>query len=89
MVEQVEKIMKELETSVKEQDNCVRQAAKTLEVMKSTRDSLYKRVLEYKGESVAESESVSEAKCKWTKNGKQCGYKVTGDYCKRHGGGVP
>jgi hypothetical protein len=93
MVEQVEKIMKELETSVKEQDNCVRQAAKTLEVMKSTRDALYKRVLEYKGESVCESESVSvsvsvsvsESKCKWTKNGKKCSYKATGDYCKRHG----
>jgi hypothetical protein len=79
--------MKELETSVKEQDNCVRQAAKTLEVMKSTRDSLYKRVLEYKGVSVCESVCESESKCKWTKNGKKCGYKATGDYCKRHGGG--
>ena len=93
MVEQVEKLMKELEQSVKEQDNCVRQASKTLEVMRSSRDSLYKRLEDYRQETsseVVESkfEGKSEGKCTWSNSeGKKCSYKATGDYCKRHGGG--
>jgi hypothetical protein len=94
MVEQVEKLMKELESCVKEQDNCVRQASKTLEVMRSSRDSLYKRMLDYRQETSSNVVTESQTECKsggtctWTNSeGKKCGYKTTGDYCKRHGGG--
>jgi len=91
-IEQVEELMKELEKSVKEQDQCVRQCAKTLEQMRGAREGLYTRLMDYReGRLESSGEPVlsgGSKKCKWENTeGKKCGYKPsTGDYCKRHGG---
>jgi TolA-binding protein len=95
MILKVELFISEIEKSVKDLDTSVRLCQKTLDSMRSARESLYTRLTKYRDGSIEEAdaqkmESISvetHVKCKGVNSeGNPCGYKPTHgqEYCKRH-----
>ena len=91
LIENIEIFLKEMDNSVKDMDGSVRLCVKTLEMMRITRERLYKRLETYKGGGPVDIsgtiEIETDSMCKGIKSdGNPCSNRSQPEksFCKRH-----